>query len=576
MKILSVDDKSENLYMLEALLRGHGHEVDSASDGHRALQLADCGRYDLIISDILMPRMDGFQLCRELKKDGRLRNIPFIFYTATYTDPRDAAFALSLGADRFLVKPLEPEVFIKAIDEVVAQKTETKPAAPSEADSEDEAIYLKEYNARLITKLEKKMLDLEAANRALIDDIEDRERSARERLRLEDKLRQAQKMEAIGTLAGGIAHDFNNILAGIIGFAELGLQEVANPLSADQHFREILKAGQRARDLVRQILTFSRQREQDRQPIELGETVKEALKLLRATIPVSIDIVPKIEDGTPTVLADSTQVHQIVTNLVTNAWHAIGNKAGTITVRISNFLVDEDFTLANPDLRPGRYVRLSISDNGSGIPSEMLGRIFEPFFTTKGPDEGTGLGLSVVHGLMKSFDGSITVYSNPGEGTTLNLYFPALEFGAVPAKLEETPTPLGHGERILFVDDEAVLTMLGGRFLSRLGYTAVTQTDPRAALALFKEQEFDLVITDLTMPHFSGIEFARCLWEVRPGARVLLTTGYSATLDSKRARELGFTDLLLKPYTVHGLGDALQRIFNAAPPKPSKRQPVPV
>ncbi|HSI11623.1 MAG TPA: response regulator [Chthoniobacter sp.] len=576
MKILSVDDKSENLYMLEALLRGHGHEVDSASDGHRALQLAECAQYDLIISDILMPRMDGFQLCRELKKDKRLRDIPFIFYTATYTDPRDAAFALSLGADRFLVKPLEPEVFIKTVEEVMAQKGAARPVTSTEADSEDEAIYLKEYNARLITKLEKKMLDLEAANRALIDDIEDRERSARERMRLEDKLRQAQKMEAIGTLAGGIAHDFNNILAGIIGFAELGLQEVTNPLSADQHFREILKAGKRARDLVRQILSFSRQREQDRQPIELGETVTEALKLLRATIPVSIDIVSKIEEPTPTVLADSTQVHQIVTNIVTNAWHAIGNKPGVITVRLSNLLVDEDFALGNPDLRPGRYVRLSISDNGNGIPPEMLGRIFEPFFTTKGPDEGTGLGLSVVHGLMKSFDGSITVYSNPGEGTTLNLYFPALEFAATASKPEEIPAPLGHGERILFVDDEAVLTMLGGRFLSRLGYTAVTQTDPRAALALFREENFDLVITDLTMPHFSGVEFARCLWELRPETRVLLTTGYSATLDNKRARELGFTELLLKPYTVHGLGDALQRIFNGASLKTSKREAVPV
>jgi signal transduction histidine kinase len=409
MKILSVDDKSENLYMLEALLRGYGHEVDSASDGLLALQLAGRGRYDLIISDILMPRMDGFQLCRELKKDDRLRQIPFIFYTATYTDPRDAAFALSLGADRFLVKPLEPEEFIKTIEEAVAQKNAGTAADSTSETGEDEAIYLKEYNARLINKLEKKMLDLEAANRALIEDIEERERAARERLRLEDKLRQAQKMEAIGTLAGGIAHDFNNILAGIIGFAELGLQEVANPLSADQHFREILKAGKRARDLVRQILTFSRQREQDRQPIELGETVTEALKLLRATIPVSIDIVSKIDDGTPTVLADSTEVHQIVTNLVTNAWHAIGGKSGTITVQVSNFLVDEDFAQANPDLRPGRYVRLSISDNGSGIPAEMLGRIFEPFFTTKDLDEGTGLGLSVVHGLMKTFDGSITV-----------------------------------------------------------------------------------------------------------------------------------------------------------------------
>jgi len=568
MNILSVDDKAENLYMLEALLRGHGHTVDSASDGQSALQLAGRNGYDLIISDILMPRMDGFQFCRELKKDERLRHIPFIFYTATYTDPRDAAFALSLGADRFLIKPLEPEIFIKTVDEVLAQKAQAAAPVAIEESNEDEAIYLKEYNARLITKLEKKMLDLEAANRALIDDITERERAARERAKLEDKLRQAQKMEAIGTLAGGIAHDFNNILAGIVGFAELGLHDVSDPLASDQHFREILKAGQRARDLIRQILAFSRQREQDRKPLQLAETVQEALKLLRATIPVSIEIVSQIDENAPTVLADSTQVHQVITNLVTNAWHAIGQKPGTITVQLSVFQVDEDFAHTNPDLRPGRYVRVSVSDNGRGIPPEILGRIFEPFFTTKGPDEGTGLGLAVVHGLMKSFDGAITVYSPPGDGTTLNLYFPALEFGATAAKPEEPAEPLGHGERILFVDDEAVLTMLGGRFLTRLGYVAITQTDPRAALALFRDQEFDAVVTDLTMPHFSGIEFARCLWEIRPQTRILLTTGFSATLDGQKARDLGFTDLLLKPYSVHGLGEALKHALTPSKPAP--------
>ncbi len=269
MKILSVDDKSENLYMLEALLRGHGHDVDSASNGQIALQLAERGVYDLIVSDILMPRMDGFQLCRELKKDDRLRHIPFIFYTATYTEPRDAAFALSLGADRFLIKPLEPEAFITAINEVVARKAQAPVSPLSRETPEDEAIYLKEYNARLITKLEKKMLDLEAANHALIDDIAERERAAFERQRLEEKLREAQKMEALGTLAGGIAHDFNNILAGIMGFAELGVKEASEPIATSQNFSAIFKAGQRARDLVRQILAFSRHREQDRQPLNL-------------------------------------------------------------------------------------------------------------------------------------------------------------------------------------------------------------------------------------------------------------------------------------------------------------------
>ena len=560
MKILSVDDKAENLYMLEALLRGHGHEVDSASNGVTALQLAERCVHDLIISDILMPRMDGFQLCRELKKDERLRNIPFIFYTATYTDPRDAAFALSLGADKFLIKPLEPEAFMKAIDEVMAQKKEASPTPVPQEFPEDESIYLKEYNARLIAKLEKKMLDLEAANRALVEDIAERERSAIERAQLEEKLRQAQKMEAIGTLAGGIAHDFNNILAGILGFAELGVQEAADPRSSELHFQEILKAVQRARDLVRQILAFSRHREQDRKPIHLDETVQEALRLLRATLPSTIEIATDLKPGSPSVLADGSQVHQIVTNLVTNGWHAIGdNTAGKVTVELNEFQVDEDFSQTHPDLRPGRYLRLSISDTGHGIPAETLARIFEPFFTTKAPGSGTGLGLSVVHGLMKSFDGAITVYSEPGRGTTFHLYFPALEFGAADSQPEERTEPRGRGDRILFVDDEPVLAMLGERFLTRLGYTPVVQTDPRAALAHFNDYPCDLVVTDLTMPHLSGIEFARGIWEMNPNARVILTTGYSATLDPQRAQELGFRELLLKPYTVHGLGETVQR-----------------
>jgi CheY-like chemotaxis protein len=563
MKILSVDDKAENLYMLEALLKGYGHDVDSASNGLQALQLAERGRYDLIVSDILMPRMDGFQLCRELKKDDRLRQVPFVFYTATYTDPKDAAFALSLGADKFLVKPLEPDIFMKEIEGVMAHISKRPPEAVAANAPEDEAIYLKEYNARLIAKLEKKMLDLEAANRALIEDIAERERSAIERAKLEDKLRQAQKMEAIGTLAGGIAHDFNNILAGIIGFADLGLQEVSDPMAADQHFREILKAGQRARDLVRQILAFSRHREQDRKPLCLDATVHEALRLLRTTIPPAIEIVTKFQEPTPAVLADSTQVHQIVTNLVTNAAHAIGNKSGLITVQLVPFIVDDDFSRTHPDLRPGRYVRFAVSDSGSGISADALDRIFEPFFTTKPPGEGTGLGLSVVHGLMKSFDGAITVYSEPGEGTTFHLYFPALEFDGTSAQAEEPVEVRGRGERILFVDDEPVLAMLGERFLTRLGYTPVIQTDSRAALAHFKDHPFDLVVTDLTMPHLSGIELARQLWELRPEIRIVLTTGYSATLDPQRAADLGFRDLLLKPYTVHGLGETLQRALKA-------------
>ena len=562
MKILSVDDKAENLYMLEALLRGHGHEVDSASNGVAALALAAIHQYDLIISDILMPKMDGFQLCREIRKDERMKNVPFIFYTATYTDSRDAAFALSLGADRFLVKPLDPEYFLSELNAVAAEKLSRPPEAAQEEPPEDEAIYLKEYNARLIAKLEKKMLDLEAANRAMLEDIAERERAVHERKKLEDRLRQAQKLEAIGTLAGGVAHDFNNILAGIMGFADLGLQEAEDPVATTRNFGEILRAGQRARDVIRQILSFSRHRDQHRKALSLEPPVREAITLLRATLPASIEITTSFDSQTPAVLADGTHVHQIVANLATNAWHAIGDRQGKIDVRLSAFRVDTDFSQTHPDLRPGRYVRLTISDDGQGIEPAVSERIFEPFFTTKEPGKGAGLGLAVVHGIMQASDGAITVYSQPGLGATFHLYFPALEVDVPGAPAAETSTPLGRGQRILFIDDEPVLATLGERFLARLGYTPVVQTDALAALAHFKDHPFDLVITDLSMPRVNGIDLARRIWKINPATRIILVTGYSATLDAARARELGFSEFLIKPYNLQSLGHAIHQALS--------------
>lgn len=561
MNILSVDDKAENLYMLEALLRGHGHQVDSASNGVDALMLASRKHYDLIVSDILMPRMDGFQLCRELKRDERLRDTPFIFYTATYTDAKDASFALSLGADSFLVKPIEPSGFLKAIEEVISRRAQ-KPAPIPEEPAEPEAVYLKEYNARLIAKLEKKMLDLEQANRALEADIAERERAEAERAKLERQLRQAQKMEAIGTLAGGIAHDFNNILAGIIGFGELARQDVQDPAATRQHLEEIMKASQRARELVRQILAFSRQQEQTRQPIKLHVVLDEALSLLRASIPKTIDIRADLDRSIPTVLADGTQIHQVATNLITNAWQAIGDKAGVIQVKVAPFKVDEDFARTHPDLRPGNYVRLSVTDNGPGMNGSELDRIFEPFYTTKDPGAGTGLGLAVVHGIMKASDGAITVYSEVDRGTTFNLYFPALELDASPAEESSQRIARGKGQRILFIDDERILTSLGERFLTRLGYEPVVETDPLAAIQRFACGKFDAVVTDLTMPHMSGLDVGRRLLHIRPDLPIILTTGYSATLDTERVRALGFRDLLIKPYHIETLGESLKKALS--------------
>jgi CheY-like chemotaxis protein len=556
MKILSVDDKDENLYMLEALLRGHGHEVDSASNGREALRLAERGRYDVIVSDILMPRMDGFQLCRELQKDEQLRRIPFIFYTATYTDPKDAAFALSLGAARFLTKPLEPEKFIEVIAEVAAAGHTAGPAPL--APLEEEAIYLKEYNARLVAKLESKMLALEVANKALQEDIAERERVQREHERLETQLRRAQKMEAIGTLAGGIAHDFNNILAGIIGFSEFGLQDSGDPKATGQYFREILRASNRARELVSQILTFSRHREQPREPLQIESAVEEALRILRGAAPETVTITFEGEPHLPPVLADATHVHQLVSNLVTNAWHAIGSAPGSVTLKLAKCEVDASFSQTHPDLRPGRYLRLSISDTGHGMSPEIAERIFEPFFTTKESGKGTGLGLSVVHGIMQTYDGAIVVESAPGGGTAMHLYFPVLE-GAPWETGGASTAPRGHGERVLLIEDEPVLAALGERFLRRLGYQPAAITDPAQALNRFRQERFDLVITDLAMPLMSGVEVARRIWQAQGDAPIILTTGYSASLDLSKALEMGFRDLLLKPYHLQGMGEAVQR-----------------
>jgi signal transduction histidine kinase/ActR/RegA family two-component response regulator len=538
--------------------------VDSASNGVDALHLAERNAYDLVISDILMPRMDGFQLCREFRKHPILKKTPLIFYTATYTDPKDEEFALSLGANRFLIKPIEPDLLIKTIEETV--HSGRKPTEGlAEIPTEDESIYLKEYNARLVAKLEKKMLDLEQANRALEADIARREQAEAQRAKLERQLRQSQKMEAIGTLAGGIAHDFNNILAGIMGFSELLKQDAAHPELVREHVTEITRAAERARELVRQILTFSRQQEQARHPIKLHQCVEEVLRLLRATIPSTIQIEAALDAAAPTVLADATQLHQIVANLLTNAWHAIGDRSGRIGVRLMPFFVDHDFACTNPDLRPGRYVRLTITDTGCGMDPQTLERIFDPFFTTKEPGSGYGLGLAVVHGIMKANDGAIIVYSELGRGTEFHLFFPAIEIEASPAPVRPAVSAGGNGERILFIDDEPVLTVLGERFLKRLGYEPVVEGNPVKAIERFRNEKFDLVVTDLTMPHLNGLDVGRELLAIRPGLPIVLTTGYSATLDIERARVLGFSALLIKPYNIEALGEAINQAFSGRP-----------
>ena len=381
------------------------------------------------------------------------------------------------------------------------------------------------------------------------------------RQKLEAQLRQAQKMEALGTLAGGIAHDFNNMLAAIIGNVELVRQDIGPDHAALGSLAEIGKASTRARDLVLQILTFSRQQPQERRVIALREVTEESVKLLRSSLPAGIELVTAFAPKLPNVLADRTQIHQVLMNLCGNAWHAMQGESGRIEVALAEVIANGD--RPHPNLRPGRYARLTVSDTGKGMDPATVERIFDPFFTTKPPGEGTGLGLAVVDGIVKSHDGEIAVHSEPGRGTVFHLYFPATEAGAevllrAPANLSR-----GSGQRILYIDDEEALVRLAEKLLGRLGYRIKVFTCAAEALAAFRADPaaFDLVVTDLNMPGTSGLEVAAEILRLRPDALVALTSGYVTQELSAKARALGICEVIYKPNTVDDLIEAIHRML---------------
>ena len=401
---------------------------------------------------------------------------------------------------------------------------------------------------------------------AMAQDVTERKQAEATKAKLEAQLRQSQKMEAIGTLAGGIAHDFNNMLAAIIGYSELALMDLPEDSAANNRVTQVLKAGNRAKELVKQILTFSRQEEHERKPLRLQPIIDEALKLLRASLPSSIEIRRNIDPSVSSILGDQTQLHQVLMNLCTNAWHAMDEHGGVLELSLSTVEVDVDFAHTHSGLKQGPHVRLVVSDTGKGMDRPTVERIFEPFFTTKAPGSGTGLGLAVVHGIVKQLEGVISVYSEVGKGTTFNIYLPihALEEAlTLPAS---NVVPEGKGEHILFVDDEESLASLGKSMLERLGYRVTTEISSIEALKVFSAQphDFDLVITDQTMPHMSGVEFAKVLLGIRPELPVILATGYSSAINPEKAQAIGIREFLFKPNTAQSLGEAIQRALSVS------------
>jgi len=391
-----------------------------------------------------------------------------------------------------------------------------------------------------------------------VRDITERRRAEITRRNLEAELFHAQKMEAVGTLAGGIAHDFNNILAAIVGNAEMAQIELPQDHPARQDIAEVQRAARRARELVHQILTFSRKQSPERRPVRTADVIDDVVRLMRATTPSTIDLRSQILEPGLQVFGEPTQLQQVLMNLGTNAAHAIGDRHGVI--EIQQTLVDVGKGI-HPDLHPGRYACLTVRDSGHGMDRQTLERAFEPFFTTKDPGVGTGLGLAVVHGIVKSHEGVVLVESSPDRGTTFKLYFPAIAGQTLRDSTPTSEVPRGAGERVLFVDDEPSLTDVTRRMLERLGYNVVAHASSTDALAAFRADPsaFDVVISDLTMPVMTGAQLALEMRRVRANVPVILSTGYLDRLDPDTARALHARELLIKPYTTEDLATAVRR-----------------
>jgi PAS domain S-box-containing protein len=396
----------------------------------------------------------------------------------------------------------------------------------------------------------------------MIEDITTDRKTAREKEKLEAQLQQAQKMESIGTLAGGIAHDFNNILFPIVGHTEMLLEDISNDSPFRESLDEIYTGSLRARDLVKQILTFSRQDNSELKLMKMQPIIKEALKLIRSTIPTTIEIKQDIHPDCGVIKADPTQIHQITMNLTTNSYHAMEETGGELKVSLKEIELDE-YDVLRPDMKPGIYACLTIADTGIGMDKELIRTIFDPFFTTKKKGKGTGMGLSVVHGIVENMNGVIQVYSEPGEGTQFHVYLPVEKTSFDKPSIPSHETIPGGTEHILLVDDEEAILKMEKRMLERLGYQVTSRTSSIEALEAFSANpdKFDLVITDMAMPNMPGDKLAVELTKIRPDIPVLLCTGFSETMSEEKAISIGIKGFLLKPIVMKDLAQKIREVL---------------
>jgi PAS domain S-box-containing protein len=653
-RILTVDDNEDILYYLRALLTGHGYVVESARHGAEALEKARQSPPDIVISDLLMPVMDGYTLLRHWKADELLKTIPFIVYTATYTAPEDEELAMSLGADVFLVKPSEPEDFIARVRLVEADVAKAPPKTPRQIAGKEDAL-VRQYSEALVRKLEEKTIQLEAANRALqeintrlgtlvgqanigilvhhdfkpimanaelarmlgygsdsevlaVPDCrvlfaeEERERisafnkdrlsgrdspgvnpvkgrkkdgtvielenrafpiqwgerlsicsmltDVTEQNKMEEKLRQSQRLEAVGQMTGGIAHDFNNLLTVILGNSEF----IEEGVSANQELRSlaemIRKAAERGAEMTNRLLAFSRRQALDPKAVDINGLMSGIDGLLRRAVGGQVELETKLGSDTGAVLIDATQLENALLNLSVNARDAMPG-GGKLIIETKRVQIDQAGVADPSDIAPGIYAHITVSDNGTGMDEETRLHAFEPFFTTKNFGKGSGLGLSMVYGFVTQSRGYVRIHSEPGHGTSIELYLPGLAADAEIAGAEPrlNSTHVGS-EKILVVEDDDLVLQHVMMLLKSLGYQATSARNGAEALAVLKTTvDFELLLTDVVMPGgINGFQLAHEAHKLYPGLPVLLSSGYTdATISQTGSPHRNF-HLLKKPY----------------------------
>ena len=532
-KILVVDDEPMNIDLLEAMLTQEEFDIIPSGDGAEAIAATHSSPPDLILLDIMMPGMDGYEVAQKLKSDPNTAHIPIILVTAL-NDISDRVKGLEAGADDFLTKPVDKSELTARVNNLLKVKAYHD--------------HMRNYQDKLEAEVSLRTQDLE--------------KELTRRKETEAHLIRAQKMEAIGTLAGGIAHDFNNILSVIMGYSEIALLAAKKDAALSDYIRQIYVAGERARDLVHQILTFSRRSDDELRPAKISVIIKEVLKLLGATLPSTITIENDIVSAS-SVLANPTQIHQLIMNLCTNAAHAMEDKKGVLAVKLTDIELGPESLVGQMDVTAGNYVKLSVSDTGKGMSSDVLERIYDPFFTTKPPGKGTGLGLSTVHGIVKNHYGSIAVSSKPNEGTTFDILLPIVDLEVVSDISGEEPIPTGT-ERILFVDDDKVIVKMSKVMLEKLGYQVNSKTSSIDALVDFKRQpnKYDVVITDLTMPQMTGFELADEILSVRPDTPIILCSGYVAKIPVDELKSMGIQAVVSKPVSRRKIAEVIRGVLS--------------